>query len=200
MLFSCADTKPGDGQEQGSTVTSNAPDSGATTQLLPDSRQTETPSGRTQLPTFRTAAPDLWITLPEGFTVRVDTMFSYDIMVVASNDDPLLRDSTQIPLGMLRVTISDSTIRLPLPGKQAPERNVVLGALDNYLGLWRSSTVALPDGTTYSSYEMAANDFFARIYQDREIKDLRLHLYIGGKDSVKTAQLLKAVESISIKP
>ncbi len=137
------------------------------------------------------------MTLPEGFTVRADTMLQHDIIVVADNNDPLLHDSTQTPLGMLRVVVSDSTIRLALPGKQGPTRKAIIG---DYLGVWNSSTVALPNGTTYYSYEMVADDFFARMYPEREIKEFGLHLYIGGKDSVKTEQLLKAVESISIKP
>ena len=154
-------------------------------------------SGRVQLPTYRTPAPDLWITMPEGFSVRVDTMLTYDIMVVARNDDPLLDDSTRIPEGMLRIIVSDSAIRLPLPGKDIREQKSVVG---DYPGIWRSSTVTIPSGEAYVSYEMIADDYFARTSPEQEVKDLRLHLYIGGKDSVVTGQLLEAVTTISIKP
>lgn len=198
FLIGCSDQKPQDSQNHSDSVEPGVSDA---PELLESGKitleKTSTPSGRTQLPTYRTPAPDLWMTLPEGFSIRADTMLNYDIMVVSRDDDPLLSDSTQIPMGMLRITISDSTILLDLPGKHVREQD---GNLGNYLGRWRSSTFPLEDGGTYYSYEMAADDYFARISPENDIKSLHLHMYIGGKDSTVTERLRAAAATLSTAP
>ena len=198
FLIGCSDQKPQDSQDSSDSVeqsATNAPEPLESGKITLE--KTSTPSGRTQLPTFRTPAPDLWMTLPDGFSIRADTMLNYDIMVVSRDDDPLLNDSTQIPMGMLRITISDSTILLDLPGKHLGEQD---GNLGNYLGRWRSSTVSLEGGETYYSYEMAADDYFARISPEKDIKSLHLHMYIGGKDSTVTERLRAAAATLSTAP
>lgn len=203
MLFSaflvgCADQEP-QGSKGGSDSAQENADAGP--EVLESGKitleKTSMPSGRTQLPTYRTSAPDLWMTLPEGFSIRADTMLNYDIMVVSRDDDPLLKDSTKIPMGMLRITVSDSTILLDLPGKNVSERE---GNLGNYLGTWRSSVYALDNGEAYYSYEMAADDYFARMSPEKDQKNLHLHMYIGGKDSAVTEQLRAAAASLSTLP
>lgn len=158
---------------------------------------TETPTGRVQLPTVRTAAPDLWVTLPDGFTVRADTTLEYDLLVVSRTDDPLLSDSTQVPFGMLRIVVGDTTIRVTPPGVQVAERNGMIG---DYPGRWRYYTAVIPGGATYYSHELIADDYFARISPERDMKNLRLHMYIAGKDTSVIRQLIAVSESVSTKP
>lgn len=199
LLNGCTEQKPegdtpaGDSLHGANDSGANAPDGRAGVVNVP----TETPTGRTELPTAQTIAPNLWITLPQGFSVRADTTLGYDILVVSRIDDPLLNDSSAVPYGMLRIVVGDSAISVTPNDVKSAERQGIIGA---YPGRWRYYTGVIPDGATYYSYELAANDYFARISPDRAMKKLRLHLYIAGKDTAVIGQLIKAAESISIKP
>lgn len=158
---------------------------------------THTPHGRTELPTTRTVAPNLWITLPEGFSVRADTLLDYDILVISRADDPLLSDSSQVPFGMLRIVVGDTAIRVTPKNVKTAGRKGVIG---DYPGEWVYYTGVIPGGATYYSYELAADRYFAPLSPDREMKRLNMHLYIAGKDTAVIDRLIEAAESISTKP
>lgn len=199
-LPGCTERKPG---EEGPSADSGVPGAAGADSAATGEKEgvvsvpTRTPNGRTELPTTRTAAPNLWITLPEGFSVRADTVLDYDILVISRADDPLLSDSSQVPYGMLRIVVGDTTVRVTPKNVKTARRNGVIG---EYPGEWIYYTGVIPGGTTYYSYELAADRYFAPLSPDREMKRLNMHLYIAGKDTAVISRLITAAESISTKP
>lgn len=199
-LPGCTERKPG---EEGPSADSGVPGAAGADSAATGGKEgvvsvpTHTPNGRTELPTTRTAAPNLWITLPEGFSVRADTVLDYDILVISRADDPLLSDSSQVPYGMLRIVVGDTTVRVTPKNVKTARRNGVIG---EYPGEWIYYTGVIPGGTTYYSYELAADRYFAPLSPDREMKRLNMHLYIAGKDTAVISRLITAAESISTKP
>lgn len=158
---------------------------------------TTTPEGRVELPTYHTAAPNLWVTLPEGYGVRLDTTLPYDIIVISRNDDPLLVDSVQIPKGMMRITVSDQQIQFPPLGTEHESRKLMMG---DYPSDWRHFTDLTNDGKTFYSYELRADDYFARTAPDDAVKRLRLHVFTGGRDSAVVETLLGVAQTLSVRP
>lgn len=199
-LPGCTERKPGG---EGPSADSGVPGTAGADSAATGEKEgvvsvpTRTPNGRTELPTTRTAAPNLWITLPEGFSVRADTVLDYDILVISRADDPLLSDSSQVPYGMLRIVVGDTTVRVTPKNVKTARRNGVIG---EYPGEWIYYTGVIPGGTTYYSYELAADRYFAPLSPDREMKRLNMHLYIAGKDTAVISRLITAAESISTKP
>jgi hypothetical protein len=160
--------------------------------------KTDLPSGRFQLPTRHTPAPDFWITLPTGYEVKSVGRLPNDEFYIYRSDDPTLRDSTAISPGLLRVYIGVNPQSGLGPGDRYQVDSV---SIDNYETQWKIWTEKLPDGGTFYVREITADkDFFSRLSPDLANAPLHLHLYIAGSDSSRTIELAHAVETIATLP
>lgn len=158
---------------------------------------TNLPTGRFQLPTKVTPAPDLWITLPDGYQVKGASRAPDDLFFVVRTDDPGLADSTAVTPGYMRVYVG--------PRPQSPfvrqkttdgERVFVAGQPLQ----WRLAEENLEDGRRYLKRDLRSADIFAQLSRELAETPLHLHVYVAGVDSARVAELMKAAESISIVP
>lgn len=157
----------------------------------------ELPAGRFQIPTAHTPVPDLFITLPDGYTVRNLSRMPDDQFFIFSSDDPSQTDSTAITPGFLRVYVGVNPQTGTREGQKQAEQNVVVSGIPLVWKLW---TEKLPDGSDYYLREISSSDFFASISPELARVPLHLHLYIAGRDSAQVAELMRAAQTLSSHP
>jgi hypothetical protein len=197
-VASCSDEPRQPVRGADTTVAGDRGDTDAARDSTSDSTvATNLPSGRFQLPTKVTPAPDLWMTLPEGYRVKGASRLPDDIFFIVHTEDPGLEDSTAVTPGFMRVYVGPRPQRPfggmnPTPG----ERVVVAG----YPLQWRHIVERLPDGREYLQRDLGSADFFARFSPDLADTPLHLHVYVAGTDAKRVEALMKAAESISIVP
>ena len=155
------------------------------------------PAGRFQLPTRHTPAPDFFISLPEGYTVKIQSRFPNDEFFIVRSDDPSLRDSTAVTPGFMRVYVGVRPQTAYDPKIPHTERAVVIGRAVLSWKLW---TETLPDGGTYYSREIASSDFYSSISPELARAPLNLHIYVAGRDSSRVSELAKAAETLAMVP
>jgi hypothetical protein len=155
------------------------------------------PAGRFQLPTAHTPAPDLWITLPPGYTVRSVGKMPDDEFFIFRSDDPTLRDTSAVTPGFMRVYVGVMPQTGVEPGEHPAEERVVVGGQPL---LWRLWSERMPDGNTYYQREIKSGDFFAGISPELAKAPLHLHIYVAGRDSANVAALMRAARTISLRP
>jgi hypothetical protein len=193
LLVGC-DEKPIDRSVPDSTAQATTDDTAAGSNPI-DTTPTTSPSGRTELPTINTAAPSLFVTLPDGYAVRNDTGLDDDILFIYRADDPLVQgDSASVPKGILRIVIGDTTIAMKAPGSRTEPYRSMVGS---YPLEWRTSIEPIALQRKYYSYEGEIPSFFARYGDDATLSGLNLHLYVGGSDTSIVNQLLRVVATLS---
>jgi hypothetical protein len=155
------------------------------------------PAGRYQLPTAHTPAPDLWITLPAGYTVRSVGRMPDDEFFIFRSDDPTLHDTAAVTPGFMRVYVGVMPQTGVESGDHPTEENVLIGGEPLVWRLWSERT---PDGKRYYQREIKSGDFFAGISPELAKAPLHLHIYVAGKDSAAVAALMRAARTISLRP
>ena len=195
-LAGCAEREEGEVQHPDSTGVASEPeitkDRSTTVEIA------RSPVGRTSLPTLNTGAGPLFISLPGGFSVRVDSGYHADLIFLYRTEDPLVEgDLTNPPIAIARLHISDSTIDLRTPGRVVPPmKGVVAGIPMEY-----THTIDdVPGVGPYHSYSSELRNFFAPRDPDPEIANLHLHLYVGGSDTNTLTDLLHALSTLSFQP
>lgn len=175
----------------------HAPDEKQQEPKLDTTYKENLPSGRFQLPTRHTPAPDFFISLPEGYTVKIKSRFPNDEFFIIRNDDPSLRDSSAVTPGFMRVYVGVNPQTALNPKIPHTERHLMLGRA---LLTWRLWTEPLPDGATYYSREITSSDFYASISPELARAPLNLHIYVAGRDSARVAELAAAAETLALAP
>lgn len=180
------------------------PDSTASDSLPGSVRDTtpvvakDLPAGRFQLPTAHTPAPDLWITLPEGYTVKNVGRLPNDEFFLIRDDDPSLTDTGAVTPGFLRVYVGvmpqsglDSSVK-------AVTRPIVIAARPLEQKIWSED---LPGGKgRYYQREIVSSDFFSALSMDLAKTPLHLHLYAAGSDSAMVSELAATALTIGFSP
>ncbi len=156
------------------------------------------PSGRFQLPTAHTPAPDLWITLPEGYTVKNVSRLPNDEFFLVREDDPSMRDPEAVTTGFLRIYIGV----IPQSGldakANAATRPIVIAARPLEQKSWAED---LPGGKgRYYQREITSSDFFSALSLDLSKTPLHLHLYAAGSDSARVSELAASALTIGFAP
>jgi hypothetical protein len=158
---------------------------------------TNLPPGRFQLPTAVTPAPDLWITLPDGYQVKGTSKLPDDLFFVVHTDDPGLEDSTAVTPGYMRIYVGPKS-QQPFTGEKTVDGERVLVAGQPLQ--WRLAEEKLEDGRTYLKRDLRSADIFTQLSSELAHTPLHLHVYVAGSDPARVAGLMKAAESISIVP
>ena len=160
---------------------------------------TTSPVGGTELPTWNTPAPNLFIDVPKGFAVRADTGLNYDVIILYAKNDPGLSDTTLPPIGIMQIIVTDSAIGTALPVQKMGTLKRTVGS---YPGLWHSyiDTTMVHNDLSYRMYVLELSDFFAQLGPEKETRDLNLWLYVAGHDSTLVHQLLEATSTIRLTP
>ncbi|MBC8144352.1 MAG: hypothetical protein H7X80_02135 [bacterium] len=155
------------------------------------------PSGRFQLPTQATAAPDLWITLPDGYRVKSASDSVDDRFYVVHTDDPSLTDSSTTTPGFMLLYVGRTEQR-PFEGVKTTdgERVMVIGQPLQ----WRTASESTPTGGRYYQADIGSADVFGRLSSELARARMHLHIYVAGNDSSRVADLMRSAESISIVP
>ncbi len=166
--------------------------------LPPDTTLRENlPPGRFHIPTRHTPAPDFFITLPAGYTVKNRSRLPNDEYFIVRTDDPSLHDSTAVTPGFLRIYVGVRPQTGVRPETKFTERSVLLGRT---MVTWKSWTDKLPDGAPYYIHEIASSDYFAAISPELARAPLNLHVYVGGRDKARVAELVRAAETLALTP
>jgi hypothetical protein len=173
------------------------PDGAAAKPQLDTTYRENLPAGRFQLPTRHTPAPDFFISLPPGYTVKIKSRFPNDEFFILRNDDPSLRDSTEITPGFMRIYVGVNPQSAFDSRLKHTERNVMIGRA---LLTWYLWSETLPDGTTYYNREIRSSDFYASISPELARAPLNLHIYVAGRDSARVAELATAAETLAMVP
>ena len=155
------------------------------------------PPGRFQLPTLHTPAPDLWITLPEGYQVKVTGQLPNDEFFVIRSDDPSLHDTTAVTPGFMRIHVGVRP-QTAIDSTELLESNVSI--LDGRPVSFRTGTERLPGGEVYLKRELRSPDFFAAVSPDLAKTPLHLHVYVAGVDKATVDALIQAAGSIALAP
>jgi hypothetical protein len=155
------------------------------------------PTGRFQLPTRITPAPNLWITLPAGYTVKEAGKMPNDRFYILRDDDPSLTDSTAVTPGFMVVVVGISGRSGSDSVKTFTRKEVILG---NYPTEWRMWTEGLPKGGSFYVREIVSRDYFARLSPELARAPLNLVIHIAGTDTARVSELMRSVETISIVP
>jgi len=158
---------------------------------------TDLPPGRFQLPTSITPAPDLWITLPDGYQVKGASRMPDDLFFIVHTDDPGLEDSTAVTPGYMRIYVGP-TPQQPFAGEStvAGERVLVAGQPLE----WRLAEETIEGGGRYLKRDLRSADIFAQLSSELARTPLHLHVYVAGSDPARVAELMRSAESISIVP
>ncbi len=155
------------------------------------------PSGRFQIPTTHTPAPDLWISLPEGYTVKGVGKMPNDEFYIFSKSDPTLKDPSAVSTGFLRIYIGVMTQSAIPPGRAVEHRAALIAGHPFEWSVW-SDTLA--DKRSFLNREITSDDFFASISPELARAPLHLHIYVGGTDSAHVADLEHAAQTLAITP
>jgi hypothetical protein len=155
------------------------------------------PQGRFELPTAHTPAPDFYITLPEGYTIKNNSRMPNDDFFIVRLDDPSLTDSTAITPGFMRVYVGVNAQSGLDAARRYEERGVMIARMPVTWRLWSDT---LPDRSAYYYREIASSDFFAPLSPELARSPLHLHIYVAGRDSARVAELLAAAETLSLAP
>lgn len=155
------------------------------------------PAGRFQLPTNATPAPDLWISLPDGYRVKGASDRIDDRFYVVHTKDPSLTDTSAVTPGFMLIYVG-ATRQNPFTSVKTKdgERVLVVGQPLQ----WRLAEDSLPDGGRYYQRDIGSHDIFARLSSKLASTPLHLHIYVAGSDSTRVADLMRSAESISIVP
>ncbi|MCE7934113.1 MAG: hypothetical protein DYG96_05925 [Chlorobi bacterium CHB2] len=155
------------------------------------------PSGRFQLPTIHTPAPDFWITLPPGYQVKFVGRMPSDEFYIFRSDDPTLADSTAVSPGFLRIymgTIAQSGVDRNTQFTEASAQ------LMGYRTRWREWKEPTQSGKAFYAAEIAASDFFQTTFPNLKKAPLFLHIYAGGTDTAHVAALMAAAATLTTTP
>lgn len=155
------------------------------------------PSGRFQLPTLHTPAPDFWISLPSGYTVKITGRLPNDEFYIFRKDDPTLKDSTAISPGFLRIYVGVLPQSALGRGEAHGEEGTLLAGKAMVWKLW-SDTLA--GGGRFFNRELTSDDFFVSFSPELARSPLHLHVYVGGTDSARVADLMSAAQSLAVTP
>ncbi|MCB0711755.1 MAG: hypothetical protein KDD67_05460 [Ignavibacteriae bacterium] len=158
---------------------------------------TKAPIGKTELPTWNTAAPNLFIDLPKGFAIRSDSGMKVDRIVIYRTGDSALKDLNRPPLGVLQIVLSDSSIGTTIPAKKIRTLNRLIGS---YPATWHQYVDMTLGPSVYLMNVLEIPDFFVSLGPDSDAKDLKLWIYVAGTDSATVISLLRAAETLSIIP
>ena len=173
-------------------------ESDAGNEMVDTTALTKLPAGRTELPTWNTPAPNLFITLPQGLAVRTDSGLAADRIVIYRKGDPALADSTLPPLGVLQVVVSRVTRDTTIPATK--KTGTLKRLIGSYPAVWHQyvDTTVQPSGYLMNVVEIS--DYFSSLGPDNEAAGLHLWIYVAGTDLATVRSLLLAAESISITP
>jgi hypothetical protein len=156
------------------------------------------PTGRFQLPTAHTPAPDLWITLPKGYTVKNVGRLPNDEFFIIRSDDPSLKDPNAVTPGFLRVYVgvnAQSGLDSTTPAARRP---IVIAGRPLEQRSWSEK---IPQGKgLYYQREVSSDDFFAPLSFELARTPLHLHLYAAGFDSARVSELASAALTIGFSP
>lgn len=155
------------------------------------------PSGRFQLPTIHTPAPDFWIALPPGYQVKFVGRLPFDEFYIFRSDDPTLTDSTATSPGFLRVyvgTVAQSGLDKSARFTEASAQ------LMSYRTRWREWQEVDEGSKTFYAAEIAASDFFQATFPDLKKTPLFLHIYVGGTDTAQVDALMAAAATLTATP
>ncbi len=155
------------------------------------------PAGRFQIPTKHTPAPDLFISLPEGYSIKDGSRFPNDGYFIIRMDDPSIKDTSKVTPGFLRIYLGVNPQTALAPGQPHTERPILLSGHPLVWKLWDE---LLPDGGRYYGREIATNDFFAALSPELAKAPLNLHLYVAGSDTARVNELMRAVETLGLHP
>ncbi|MBL7989387.1 MAG: hypothetical protein JNJ94_15100 [Chlorobi bacterium] len=155
------------------------------------------PSGRFQLPTKHTPAPDFWIELPPGYQVKFVGRLPSDEFYIFRSDDPTLADSTATSPGFLRIYMGT----VAQTGLDSRTTFTETGAqLMSYHTRWREWKEPTSGGKPFYVAEIAAQDFFQTTFPNLKKTPLFLHIYIGGTDTTQVAALMAAATTLATTP
>jgi hypothetical protein len=153
------------------------------------------PAGRYQIPTKHTPAPDFYITLPRGYSVKNMSRMPNDEFFFIRSDDPSANDSTAVTPGFMRLYVGVNAQTAIEKGTTVTERHVMVGRMPLVWKLWSEK---LPDGGIYYQREITSDDYFANLSHELAHAPLHLHIYVAGRDSNQVAELMTAAASLSI--
>ena len=190
IAIGCSEETPNDRTDEVDSASARTLDSDS-------SPVTTSPIGGTELPTWNSPVPNLFIDLPDGFAVRADIGHRFDVISLYAKDDPGIDDTALLPLGVMQIIIADSSIGTSVPAQKIGTRKRMIGSRP---GLWHSyvetSTADLP----YYMHVLELPDFFAELGPEKETRDLYLRLFVAGQDSTLVEQLLGAATTIRLTP
>ena len=154
------------------------------------------PQGRFELPTPLSGVPHLFITLPEGYTVRPTGVGTSDQFFIVASDDPSLIDTTVITPAFMQIYVGINEQKAMTTGSWT-ERPVVIAGRP---AVWRVWNEPLPDGSRYHVREIASREFFSLMSRELSHRRPELHVYIAGRDSNRVERLVTAAGSIHVTP
>ncbi len=183
----------------GDSADTSAADTGLSP-LPPDSGTysvTTTPEGRTELPTWNTSAPNLFIDLPKGFAVRADSGLDYDVVFVYRRDDPGVEDTTLPAMALMQIVLSERSIGTSVPSRKVGTRKSMIGT---YPALWHRYRDTTVTKWEYRQNVLEIPRYFASLDPEKEAGNLNLWLYVAGRDTAAVEQLMRAAGTLGIAP
>ena len=183
----------GDDPQQGAPSDSTAASGVDTARRL----SSNLPSGRFELPTERTPAPNLWITLPEGYRVKNTGDATGDLFFVVHTEDPGLTDSTADSPAFMRIYVGPEEQR-PFAGVETGEGERVMVAGQPLQ--WRIADEEPAGRARFLRRDIGSAGLFAQFSEELAKTPLHLHIFVAGVDSARVVALMNAAESISIVP
>jgi hypothetical protein len=187
LIASCSDT----GKPEVETRVADSTDNSDT--IL----SRDLPTGRFQLPTSITPAPNLWITLPEGYTVKDAGKMPNDRIYILRSDDPSITDTSAVTPGFMLVNVGVNARSGSDSVRNFTRQDVIIG---NYPAEWRMWTETLSDGSSFYVREIVSRDYFARLSPELARLPLHLVVHVAGADSGRVSELMHAAETMSIVP
>jgi hypothetical protein len=200
LALAACDDEPRETRPRGSSSDTAATDGAATDTAASDTTPrltSDLPPGRFELPTQVTPAPNLWITLPDGYRVKGSSRLPDDLFYIVHTEDPSFDDTSAVTPGFMRLYVGPRPQK-PFEGETTTPGERVLVA--GYPLQWRHAEEKLEDGRTFLKRDLATADFFARFSPELAETPLHLHVYVAGVDAERVAALMKSAESISIVP
>lgn len=189
----CGDPRPEEARSVDTASPAAADTATAAASEIPAAR----PSARFELPLDHNSAPYLYLTMPGGYQVHEKGGKNRDQYIINADRDPSLRDSTAITPGFLQIYVGRKEQSAVEPGMNYEERNVVI---DGHPLTWKMWREPLPDGAPYYAREITTTDFFAGVSPELARAGLHLHIYVAGADSAQVAELMTAVQTMSLTP
>lgn len=154
------------------------------------------PAGRFQLRFHTRGVPDLFISLPAGYTIKDVGKSGEDDLLMASVDDPSLGNSDALTPGYIRLrTMARGGLGLP-PNARPDSADIIIAGRPVR---WIRATMT-EEGKPFHYARIESSDFFSALSPELAHSAPVLVVEVAGADSRRVDALVAAVESIRFVP